>query len=181
MNAIPDGHLARFGFDSRAETHQSSIGDPLKVYTIEPDALLAYDGGQEMSELLSPTEIWLFPVICADRARVLLTVSRLRGRWQGVDIGGAVHATELERVARDWPRDAGCELHVVKVYQANSTFVCAIRDGTSHLIPLAGTARAIQLIDPGEPYDYSELSTAEAVARLTPLVRENLSAGGIAR
>jgi len=194
LDAIPDDDLNRFGFTKEAELSQTTLGHPLPVYTIEPLRILDYQGEEDIAGLITSMDSWLFPVVCGGSYRVLLTVAWWEEEWRAVDLGASHLATEIEQIIQSWegligrlPTDEnepeGSEesqkqalnnLKLIRIYQANCDFLLVSEDGASYLIPLQGTARALGLVGLGESYAHGVMNTAEALTRLTPLVRESL-------
>lgn len=174
LNAIPEGELRHFGFTSKEELDQTTIGAPYRIYTIRPSEIFSYGGEADISPLLSATEHWLFPVICSGKARVLLTVALMHGQWRAVDLGGASVAVEIERVARTWPASQGYEMKFIRVYQASSRFILLTKDGVSNLVPLKGASIVLGLVKKGERYEYKQMSPAEVLPKLAPVVEAAL-------
>ena len=170
LNAIPEGELGHFGFTSKEEFDQTTIGTPFKKYTINPSEILSYKGEVNISSLLFPIEHWLFPLICKGKARVLLTVARMWGEWQAVDLGGADLAVEIEQIAQSWPTSRGYEMKFIQVYQANSDFVLLTKDGVSNLVPLKCASIVLGLVKRGETYQYKKMSPSEVITKLAPVV-----------
>jgi hypothetical protein len=93
LNKVPPGMEDQYGFFSREEMVDASLGAPWQMWTI-PYRDLA-DAHVENPNL-TPLDEWRFPVIVAGSARALLTVSRSDGgAWQIVAIGAAGLAREL--------------------------------------------------------------------------------------
>jgi hypothetical protein len=156
---------------------QTTIGAPYRIYTIRPSEIFSYGGEADIFPLLSPTEHWLFPVICSGRARVLLTVALMHGQWKAVDLGGASVAVEIEQIARTWPASQGYQMKFIRVYQASSQFILLTKDGISSLVPLKGAAIVLGLVKKGEIYQYKQMSPAEVLPKLVPVVEAALQDG----
>jgi hypothetical protein len=174
LNAIPEGELGYFGFTSKEEFDQTTIGTPFRIYTISPNKILSYKGEADISSLLSPTGEWLCPVICLGKARVLLTVARMQGQWQTVDLGGAIDAVEIEQISQSWPPSQGYEMKFIRVYQANSDFILLTKGKVSNLVPLKGAAVVLGLVKKGETYEYKQMSPADVLPKLAPVVKAAL-------
>lgn len=63
---------------------------PFQVHSINPDMILSSVGQEDMSGAIVPTDEWLVPVKICNESVMLLTVSKLNGKWQvvGNSLGG---------------------------------------------------------------------------------------------
>ena len=122
LNALPGER--RQGCDG------AKLGEPFRVYTITSAALDAYRAGDPASSLISPTGMWLFPVVAGDRSRFLLTVDGVDGAWRAVSLGQAGLAAELDRLLLQWPRARGYDPLLVSVFPAAThLFTIPEKDG----------------------------------------------------
>ncbi|MFH1842975.1 MAG: hypothetical protein ABIF77_07180, partial [bacterium] len=151
---IPENELFRFGFQDKTEPARVQLGEPFLIYTVHPDEIISCAEGERADLTLIPTTMWQFPVRCDGAVRTLLTVDRMDGKWEAVDLGGLAPANELAILAEQWPRSAGYELRYVKVFQSGSRFVAVVDDHETRLVPLEPTARALGLLGEHEPFDY---------------------------
>jgi hypothetical protein len=173
LGAIPSGDLADYGFVSQDEFAQATLGEPLRVYTIAPDKILNYTPGMELVSLVTPTNIWYFPVFCFGEARTLLTVDLMNGKWRAVAIGSFGLARQLERLRSHWPQSDGYEHKFVRVFQAQSDFLLVLKGASVKLSPLDSAASALGM-EKAKDGIYGLYEPADLIPKLAPIVEENL-------
>lgn len=78
---------------------RATIGYGFEMYVIDPGPLLAGDG---IGASLRHTGVWRFVVLLDDRAVGLMTVAKLRGRWQMVEVGAAALAADIADVVTSY-------------------------------------------------------------------------------
>lgn len=127
LNALPEER--REGCDG------AQLGEPFRVYTITPAALDAYRAGDPASSLVSPTGMWLFPVVAGGRSRFLLTVDTVDGAGRAVSLGQAGLAAELDRLLLQWPREGGYDPLLVSVFSAATHFFTIPQKDAQNLTP----------------------------------------------
>lgn len=173
LKAIPSQDLDHYGFSDQKELAQAKLGKPFKVYTITPDKILNYNQENELAALISSTNLWFFPISYQGKARTILTVDLVNGKWKAVSIGSSGLAKELEKVKNTWPESNGYDLLLIRIYQAQSDFVAVSKDGISKIHPLESAAVALKLKKKfeGIPIMYKP---SEIIPKLSPVVRENL-------
>lgn len=171
LERLPTEIIANYGFSSKEELSQATVGDPFRVYTITPDKIMSYNKKIEFSSLISPTSLWLFPVLCHGEVRTILTVDLVQGKQEAVAIGSSRLARQLALIKKKWPSSDGYEHKLVRIYQAKSDFVVLSKDGTTKIIPLYSAAVALQL---GEPVEgvYGLYDPAEIISKLIPPVHQ---------
>lgn len=174
LGAIPPGELEHFGFRTHAELAQASLGKPFMVYTMYPQEILACVEGKSKEVSIHSTSMWLFPILADGTPRTLLTVDRMPGKWEAVDLGGLSPAAEMEELAARWPPAEEYQLKYVQVFQTGSQFVCLTKGDNSRLVPLEGTARSLGILGEREVFQYHPMDIPEAVSILAPFVRSAL-------
>lgn len=174
LDAIPDGQLDHFGFTSKEEFALTTVGTPFRVYTIKPAELFSFNEGDDISSVISPTTLWMVPVICAGSSRALLKVDLMNGEWKAVGIGASVLASEMERVEDFLIRFSGYETKFVRIYQASKDLILLSKGGVSHFVPLRSTDYDLGPLKQGEVYEYRLIDPSEIITRLVPVVEKNL-------
>lgn len=81
-----------FSVDSPSALRDATIGYGFEVYLIDPDSLLA---GNDIDKSLRRTGVWRFLVLLGDRSIGLVTVARMKGRWEAVQVGAAGLAEDI--------------------------------------------------------------------------------------
>ena len=177
LQAIPAGEFEYYGFAAGEDLAPATLGEPFHVYTIAPDKILSYTAQTDFSSLVSPTDLWFFPVFLAGEVRTMLTVDRMDGTWQAVAIGSSGLAKQLQKVKDKWPESKGYEHKFVRIYQARSDFVVLSKAGTAQLAPLlsAGVALGLEKI---KEEVFELYPPAEIMPKLIPVVRQNLQSEG---
>jgi len=127
LNALPERQLEGCA--------GAELGDPFRVYTITPAALDAYLVGDPVASLISPTGMWLFPVVAAGRSRLLLTVETVDGSWRAVSLGQAGLAAEIDHLLLQWPREKGYDPLLVSVFAAATHFFTIPQKDGQNLSP----------------------------------------------
>jgi hypothetical protein len=171
LRAIPEKDLQSYGFSDRRETSRATLGEPFRLYTLEPEAIIACAQGRTSLLEAQPTNRWLFPVLCDDRPRTTLAVAYLDGAWQAIEIGGLSPVPQMLELARQWPAAQGYRLRYILVLPGGAQLVEVAHESTSDLVPLESTARALGLLGEGEVYDYPLMPASEIATALEPIVR----------
>lgn len=173
LEAIPSQDLEHYGFASAEDLTYATLGKPFKVYTITPDKILNYGQDTKLPSVVSPTNRWLFPVICWGKVRTILTVDFVHGEWRAVAIGRSGLAKQLERIENKWPDSDGYDHQFIRIYQAQSDFVAVSKERILKIVPLESAAVALKLKKAIEG-TYVLYDPSEIIPKLSPIVRENL-------
>jgi hypothetical protein len=173
LEAIPGQDLEHYGFASPEELARATLGKPFKVYTITPDKILNYSQEMKLSTVISPTNLWFFPVVYRGKVRTILTVDFVDGEWRAVAIGSSGLAKQLERIENKWPESDGYDHRFIRIYQAQSDFVAVSKERILKIVPLESAAVALKLKKVIEGV-YGLYSPSEMIPKLVPVVRENL-------
>jgi hypothetical protein len=166
LHKIPPGTLAEYGFADHDPLAQAYLGQPFKVHTITPTALLGAKAGSRIRDMLEETKLWYFPVMINDQVRALLVVDYLQGQWRAVSLGYANLARGLGTVRQRWPRSQGYHPLLIAVFQAREYLV---------LVPEDNPDQVMSLGRPGQGLQTEEAS--RTLERLKPLVQKNLNQG----
>jgi len=175
LRALPDSELTHYGFDGAPELARATLGQPFRLYTLEPDDVFAGAEGRVTAMEGRATNRVIFPVICDGRPRTLFTVAEIRGSWQAIEIGGLSPAPELLELERQWPAADGYRLRYIQVYPGGMQFVQVAQEGFQGLVPLESTARSLGLLAPDESYEFPILPPDEVAIALEPVIRAGLS------
>jgi hypothetical protein len=174
LYAIPTKDLISYGFSGKQDITQATLGDPIRVYTITPDRIKDYEQGMNFISIISPTNLWLFPVLSQGETKTLLTVDRMNGEWKAVAIGSAGLAKQLNKVKTIWPSSDGYEYTFVRIYQAKSDLMVLSKGATLKIKPLTSAILSLKLEENvkenhGNLYDPSEVMT-----KLIPVVQQGI-------
>ena len=119
LNKIPEVQETMFGFNDRAEFLAAEIGNPYEMITLKKDFLKDEKLVSNKDYLIS-TNNWRVPIVVANEARALLTVSKIDNQWKVVKIGAKGLANELQMFNRD--NTFSGELKMFRVFQLQSDF-----------------------------------------------------------
>jgi hypothetical protein len=135
--------LAKFGISNRQQLAHASIRQPFREHVVPAERLLAYQPGEELTDLIEATDRWLFPVLVQDQVKALLIVDELQGVPSAVALGSAALAESLMQVRARWPVNEGFQLQYVRAEMADMVVVSVA--GVDRITPLTTTAVALQL------------------------------------
>ena len=176
LDKIPASSMLQFGFDPTAPLDSATLGAPFLVHTITPAALKQYKSGTAVTDLITPTTLWYFPVLVAGEAKAILVVDRMNDRWEAVSLGYSNLAGEWANVTRQWPESKGYHPVLIAVFQAKQHLFTVPEKGAANLTPLASGQQAKVLKSAGATgARYSTLDNADSVIQnLIPAVENNL-------
>lgn len=175
LKRIPAGEFKDYGFGPDAPIDRARVGIPFHVYMITPSALFAFKQGDSVNSVISPTEMWYFPVMVGDETRAMLVVDKVGSSWQTVSLGMAPLAGEMGKVMKRWPRAQGYDPLLVVVFQASEYFFTVPQKDDRNLTALLPRAGAIESELKGQGKEYSSTTELPRMLEiLKPLVQENL-------
>ena len=173
LKELPDDQRPNFGMFKPEDIFKAEPGLPFPVYTLDPKDLRALSAPRTLGSILKETGDWYVPVLVDREWRLLLTVSRMEGKWQAVGISEAGLAAEIGMFQARWPglaeaaavpRDTGMKF--LRVFQASADFMYVLAPGREFLWPFQSGLRALEIVE-------SDLMTAEvAVPLLKTAIRE---------
>jgi len=173
LESVPDEDIVNYGFSSKEELSQATVGEPFRIYTITPDKIMHYTEEIELTSLISPTSLWIFPVLCRSEVRTLLTVDFVNGEPKAVAIGSSGLARQLALVKSKWPRSDGYDYKFIRIYQANADFVLLLKNGVVKITPLDSAALILKLKKTAQGV-YELYNPSEIIPKLIPIVRQAL-------
>ncbi len=176
LRPIQETHLPQFGFPSRDAADAAELGVAFQVHTVDPRRLIAAEASVGLTDLAVATPQWQLVVMSHGRARAVMTVAPLDGRWRGVAIGASGLAAQLHDLVERWPAARGYRCRLIRVYQAASDAVEVRQDGRLQgVVPLASSRAALGLTPAFDPQDLRD--TRDMAAALRPLVAAGLGSG----
>jgi hypothetical protein len=95
-----------FGFGSGERPDQATLGEPIVVYTISPEAQKGYQAGQPIKPLLQATNEWIYPVMLDGSIRYMLPIKRVDGKYVA-STGSRALAMVYEKIEQRWPASEG--------------------------------------------------------------------------
>lgn len=126
-------------------TSTVQLGYGFPEYTVAPERLLA-DNGESLWEKTTPTGAWRFVILKDGQPIALLTVDKLDGLWQAVNIGALQLANEVQSVVTTWPEENGFQYRFIRIFQAKADFM-AVKKETEEprYAPLIAARVALQI------------------------------------
>lgn len=169
LESIPQSDLEHFNFNSADELQQATLGAPIEIYTIHPDDILDFNGQTPVADLVSPTGMWLVPVVANGKIRTFLTVDTVDGAWKAISIGSSQLAEEWSNIADAYPQEGDYGKIFVRIYQATSDLILVnLPQGGNAFIALRSAGIALGL-EGGELY-----SPAKVLLDMKDTVRQSL-------
>lgn len=105
LDNIPQNVLKNYGINNESEIKESTIGDPIAVYTIE-------------SNILKFTNTWRIPLIIDNEHRALFTLYKNSdNEYKIVDFGAVLLAKEFSKFGKENDFSA-----ILRVYQLRKDF-----------------------------------------------------------
>ncbi len=175
LNDSRSSHLHRLGFESQADVDNAELGDGFHVFTIQPNKLLNETAVQDLDDLVAPTTQWQFLIRVRGKAKALLTVDLVNGKWVPVSIGSAGLAKQLSDVLEAWPTTSAYQYKLIRVYEAQADFIELSQEGKKiGILPLTSLLTAIKAGEKNtfDPRDLRH--STEVLTDLRPVVRENI-------
>lgn len=175
---IPKADLPAYGFPEGTAPGAATLGTPQLLHTITPASLAAYQSGQSPQSLLSDTAMWFCPVQVDGTTVAYLVMDKVRGDYQAVSLGYAGLARAMRQALDGLSLQTGETPQIVAVFQAQVFLLFLPQTAPDRLFSLATspTAGAATLEARMSTSDDSS-AVANVVARLLPVVRENLRQG----
>jgi hypothetical protein len=175
---IPKADLPAFGFPDGTAPGTTTLGTPQLLRTITPASLAAYQSGQSPQTLLSDTAMWFYPVQIDGTTVAYLVMDRVDGDYRAVSLGYARLAKAKRQALDGVSLQAGEIPQIVAVFQAQVFFLFLPQTAPDRLFSLTAspTGGAASLETRISPSDDSS-AVANVVARLLPVVQENLRQG----
>lgn len=120
LEKIPYGYEVHYGFKDRSEFSKTTIGIPLKVYTIDPDSV---DELADVStKYLQDVNEWRVPVTVDNEYRALITVVKSGEVFSAIDFGGVMLAKRIGAITQV---NSGCVNSIVRVYSIQCDYILA--------------------------------------------------------
>jgi hypothetical protein len=173
LRHVPPGENEFYGFSKDDDLTQASLGNPFRMYTIQPTSLWSDQLSATVTSLVSETTMWFFPVMLGTVARAMLVVDREAGRWKAVSLGYGSLAHELNSIWKQWPESQGFHPKLIAVFQAKRFYFTVPEVDDLNLTPIALPQRTSEVRVPQgvlPPY-FTLGSLSNAVQNLRPVVR----------
>lgn len=140
---IPAGQEKSFGFTSRDEFVNASVGKPYRVITFHKDFYNDEVTLDKNNSIVTQNE-WRVPVTVNGKNRLLLTVTGIGDEYKVVDVGGAGLAKELEQKTI-----VGNNYFLLRIYPLSADFVAVSNSASleqAQFIPLTSALSAFEFL-----------------------------------
>jgi len=168
-------YLHEHGFESQDDIDNAELGEGFEIYTIQPDKLLDESTPQDLQSLVTSTNHWSFLIRVGGKAKTVVTVGLVDGKWTPVEYGSSGFAETMSAFLATWPASSGYEYRYIRVYQVPTSLIELSNGGkfvgiipSSSLLELA-TKRPIKEYDPK-----IMINMKDALAALRPAVKWNI-------
>jgi hypothetical protein len=121
LGNIPGGSESNYGFNSRTEFADATLGEPYEVFTLTGD-FFREDIKQEKNYLKATGE-WRIPVLVNQENRALITVVEKNDKWTIVSLGARELAHELQGFDSFPVFKNAKNLRLFRVFQLQSDFL----------------------------------------------------------
>ena len=158
LRLIPAGSETQYGFSSRYEIQNASVGKPLQALALNTDFYnKVYVPG--INYLVVRNE-WRVPVVFNNEYKTLLTVTGNQNNLTVVDLGGAGLSRELQTVIAKESKDDN--YYILRIYPLSADFFVDVNSGSNSManatyIPLSSAITAIPSLQQKSSYTISEL------------------------
>ncbi|MBD3317513.1 MAG: hypothetical protein GF344_17115 [Chitinivibrionales bacterium] len=107
-----------------------SFGEPLRLHTIPPKAVVEYNDDTPLDNVLHASRDWYVPVLFGDSAKAMFIVSKVKGVWKIVSLSHSDLAPEIQELRKGWPDE---EPTLVANFQSKSYFFSFLKRGRPNL------------------------------------------------
>ncbi|BBM88097.1 papain-like cysteine protease family protein [Candidatus Uabimicrobium amorphum] len=122
LNSIPDSMLDEYGFSSKEQLANCSLGMSFQLKAIVPEKLRAYTNEDTVASISQDTDTWYFAIVSAEKNIAILSVAKVDEKWQAVSLGNVLLASQLQNIQKTWANERGFEPQVIVSYQARQYF-----------------------------------------------------------
>jgi hypothetical protein len=120
IKQIPDGYEESYGFNSKYEAVNSTVGNVYEIYTISPEFLNFPN--LDKKTFVKPVEQFRIEVTFNDEVKTFLTVTKVNGKYKVVDLGGAELSKEFSKTISA-VNDNNPRRIILRLYQLQCDFL----------------------------------------------------------
>lgn len=136
--------VEKLGYKDKGEFNSAELGDPYKVYTIDPNKLVEYGQNEEFERLLESTGYIAYPVISEGRSKSLLWMYQKDNEWKIARVGSAGLSQDLrsneariEKQKEELGLNQDQEPMLVRLYQLYLDFFYLKGEEREYMVPMA--------------------------------------------
>jgi hypothetical protein len=139
---VTEQNYKQMGFESLNEVALATLGEPIQDFMVRLDHLSKYQEGRDPNEILSPTNLFVFPVLVEEQVRSSIDIVGQEGTWEAVSFGAPNFIGVLTNQLMAQSKAQGLPTHhffVVRVAAFNLVFLGNRADKELVLTPLVDT------------------------------------------
>jgi hypothetical protein len=136
---VNEQNFEAMGFESVAELHDASLGEPLQTYMVRLDKLQEYQPQDDPNAMLDTVYQVIYPVMVEEKVRSSIAVGKLNEEWQATSFGGPNKIKMLADVRKDNSDSTGLSISsyfIVQVPSLNLYFIGYQANGQLMLTPI---------------------------------------------
>jgi len=117
---IPEGYENSYGFSSKYEVENATIGNVYEIYTISPEFLKFPN--LDKRTFVKPVTEFRVEITYNNEVKTFLTVSKVNGNYKVVDLGGADLSREFVKIINN-SKDNNPRRIIFRLYQLQCDFL----------------------------------------------------------
>ena len=141
--AFSEEQVTKLGFDDMADFKAAELGTPFSLYTVNPTAMMEYQGESEFGNFVEETNYMVYPIKSGGRNKALLWMYKKDNEWKVARIGSSKLAKTMvttEGAIQSQTREKGLEgagpPKFVRVYQLYLDFFFVKSAEREYIIPV---------------------------------------------
>lgn len=120
VKQIPEGYENAYGFNSKYEINNATVGNVYEIYTISPEFLK--NPNIDKHSFAKPVDEFRVEVTYNDEVKTFITVSKINGLYKAVDLGGAELSKEFSKIISG-AKDNSPRRIIFRLYQLQCDFL----------------------------------------------------------
>jgi len=162
-DVLTEKNVGRYGFRSVGEASAATLGDPLRVHSIDLKELKAYRPGAGLRSMRTDSRTTWYPVIAGNEVRAKLEIVESVGKLMAGSFGAASEARRISAVRQQIPEklrakgiSAASTMALVKILALKATFIYVESPGGSFLVPAMASPQRFG-VENGDLYPADDL------------------------
>ena len=162
-DVLTEKNVGRYGFSTVGEASAATLGDPLRVHSIELKELKGYRPGAGLRSMQADSRTTWYPVIANNEVRAKLEIIETAGKLLAGGFGAASEARRISAARQQIPnllRAKGIQapgaMAIMKIPALKATFIFVESAGGNFLVPAMASPQRFG-VNNGELYPADEL------------------------
>lgn len=151
-----------------------SLEKAVPVYSISSASLAAYQPGDTVDKLMSPTSLWYAPVSKSGQVKAILVVDRMDSEWKAVSFGYGRLAPSVSAALKAFPLADGYHPKVIAAFAANKFFLSVPERGAYDLTPIFPGESMATIPPVGKDLVRGEPALSRTVSELREAITEGI-------